>query len=287
MENMTAQIRQLPNGGNILRLFNSAKQKLGNSALTIRDYNELNESDKPNGYGRYERDKGTIWVQMRRPANVVEYCLAHEIGHVMQDAEGFPRVSIKDVLRSYKEHDEHGKSVHPAIVVCLHKLSDKISSLLLDPGADSFARANNLLSRGALLYMEQRDLESIGCIDLPEFNRERLTRGINEALNCIRCGTAPSLPGDMYALLVTARSAVIYAVQFLRYSEEDLFDSLDRKYKRNQSIIRKLGSELLAIIRQYDLNTVVGCQGAAKHLIANLQLPSETIGLRTSQEWLT
>ncbi len=287
MENMIEQIRRLPNGDNILRLFNSAKQKLGNSALTIRDYNEYDESGEPKGYGRYERDKGIIWIQMRHPANVVEYCLAHEVGHVMQDAEGFPRVSIKDVLRNYKEHDEHARLVHPDIVVRLHKLSDAISNLLLDPGADSFARANNLLSRGALRYMEQRDLKSIRRRDLPEFNRERLTHGINEALNSIKCGTAPSSPQYMRALLETARPAVIYAVLSLRYSEEGLFNRLDRKYKRNQSIIRKLGSELSDIRRQYELNTVIGCIGAAKHLIANLQLPSEAIGLRTSQEWLT
>jgi len=284
---MIEQIRRLPNGDNILRLFSSAKQKLGNSALTIRDYNECDESGELKGYGRYERDKGIIWIQMRHPANVVEYCLAHEVGHVMQDAEGFPRVSIKEVLRNYKEYDEHAKLVHPDIVVRIHRLSDAISNLLLDPGADSFTRANNLLSKGALLYMKQRDLKSIGRIDLPEFDRERLTYGINEALNSIKYGTAPSSPHDMRVLLETARFAVIYAVRSLRYSEEGLFDSLDRKYKRNQIIIHKLGSELLDIIREYELNTVIGCQGAAKHLIANFQLPSEAIGLRASQEWLT
>ena len=135
--------------------------------------------------------------------------------------------------------------------------------------------------------MKQRDLKSIGHIDLPEFDRKRLTYGINEALNSVKCGTAPSSPHYMRALLETARFAVIYAVRSLRYSEEGLFDSLDRKYKRNQIIIHKLGSELLDIIRQYGLNTITGCQEAAKCLIADFQLPSEAIGLRTSQEWLT
>lgn len=287
MESIIEQIMRLPNGDNILCLFSSAKQQLGKSALTIRDYNEYDESGELKGYGRYERDKGIIWIQIGHPDNVVEYCLAHEIGHVIQDAAGFPRVSIKEILRNYKEYDEHEKLVHPDIVVRIHRLSDAISNLLLDPGADLFARANSLLSRRALLYMKQRDLKSIVYIDLPEFDRKRLTYGINGALNSIKCGTAPSSPHDIRVLLETARFAVIYAVRSLRYSEEGLFDSLDRKYKRNQIIIHKLGSELLDIIRQYELNTIIGCQEAAKCLIANLQLPSEAIGLRAFQEWLT
>jgi hypothetical protein len=281
MESIIEQITQLPNGDNILCLFSSAKQKLGNNALAIRDYNEYGESYKPKNYGRYERDKGIIWIQMRHPVNVVEYCLAHEIGHVMQDAAGFPWVSIKDILRNCKF------TPLPDIIIRIHQLSGYISNLLLDPGADLFARANSLISRDALLYMKQKDLESISDIYLPEFDRKRLTDGIKAALNSVKCGTRPCSPQDMRLLLETARFALIYALLSLRYSEEGLFDSLDRKYKQNQIIIHKLGNELLDIRRQHELNTIIGCQEAAKCLIANLQLPSEAIGIRTSQGWLT
>jgi len=287
MKNLLEQIKQLPNGDNILRLFNEAKQALGNSTLTICDYNERGGDDVSKGYGRYEPEKGIIWIQMRHPDHVKEYILAHEIGHVMQGANGFPRVSIRDILRDWKEYNEHQELVHPDIVVRIHRLSDVISDLLLDPGADSFARANHLLSKDALLYMEERDIASICSIVLPAFDRERLCCGINEALDSIRGGTSPQSPQVMRALLETARFATVYAIRSLRYSQEDLFDCLDKKYKEDQLIIYALGRELLNIVGYYNLNTIIGCQKAAKHLIANLQLPSEAVGLRTFQEWLT
>jgi len=289
MESIIEQIRRLPNGDNILRLFSSAKQKLGNSALTIRDYNERGENGELKGYGRYERDKGVIWIQMRHPPNVVEYCLAHEIGHVMQDAEGFPRISIKDILRDYKVYHGNYQPEHPYIICSIHKLTERISGLILDPYADSFARLHKLSSRDALLYMKQRDLDEIQGKSQICFDSMALECGVTTVITSIKSGTDPDslqIVGELELQISAAVRALVYAIQSLRYSQESLFDCLSNKYIQEQPADYKLGEELLDLIGHYQLNTANACTNAAKDLINRLQLPPEAASLRTSQGWI-
>jgi hypothetical protein len=286
MKNALDRINQLPNSNSILSLYNKAKEEMDDSSLEIRDINEHPERNLLTSYGRYERDTRTIWMKTDLPDDVTEYIIAHEIGHVMQDANGFPQVSIRDVLRDCKIHNGDKELVYPDIIVRIHQLTNAISNLLLDSGADSFARINNLLSRDALSYMKHRDQKNIQCLDFPKFDRKKLAEGIDNTLNSIKKGTAPSSPQIMRLLLETARRAMVYAVYSLRYSQMGLFDSLDKKYGRKQLVIHKLGNELLDVLKPYELNTVVGCQKAAMRLINYLHLPSEAVGLRACQEWI-
>jgi hypothetical protein len=278
-------LSKLPKGQCLAQLLQEVQQELGNKSIILCDLRKHPDLVKARGYGRYESDKGIVWIRLYLPSDVTEFVLAHELGHLSQEAKGYPRVSLKDMLRNNSQHYKLRE-----MIVRIHRLAESITSLLQDPGADEFARAHDLLAKNALEYMRRRAQKEIDNDDcLPYFRAEQFEKGMEDVLDKVKHGGYLNSYHKMWGLLETVTHATVYATQLLRFSPYGLFDSLYAVYQRKRPKIQKLGENLANIAQSQELGTASAseCEEVGEKLIAYLQIPNEVIGLKIADKWLS
>lgn len=279
-------ILNLPKGQYLIQLLDIAQKEVGNS-IKLCDFAKYPEPSKAKGYGRYESDKQIIWIRLDLPSHVTEFVVAHELGHSLQQVRGFPRVSIKDILRNFKVYDKQKGLVHPDIIVRIHWLTDNITNLLLDSGADEIARAYGLLTKEALEYLKCKDQTGINSVLLPDFDSHEFKASIEDVLQKVKNGACPPSHFKVCGLLEVVRLATVYSILFNRYSPHSLFASLDDVYRQNLPKVRDLGKQLAGIAQIHKLLTPDGCKEIAKKLVEYLQVPQDAVGVRVADGWLT
>jgi len=269
-------IVNLPKSNYLIQLLDIAQKEVGKT-IKLCDFDKYPEPNKAKGYGRYESEKQIIWIRLGMPSHVTEFVIAHELGHSLQQVRGYPRVSIKDTLRM---------GTYPPVIIYIHALADKISGLLLDPGADETARTYGLLTKQALEYLRDEDEKSIKSIVLPDFDGNELRCSIKNVLQNLASGQWPP-DDDSVSLLELARLATVYATLCHRYDPHGLFGVLDDVYKRNLPTVRELGIKLADIAQIPKLQTADGCKEIAKQLIKYLQIPQEAVGVKVADKWIS
>ena len=259
-------------------------QKEVSKTIKLCDFDKYPEPNKAKGYGRYESEKQIVWIRVGMPSHVTEFVIAHELGHSLQQVRGYPRVSLKDVLRNFKVYNKQNQLVHPDIIVRIHSLTDRISNLLLDTGADETARAYGLLTKQALEYLRDEDEKSIKSIVLPDFDVHQFRTVIEDALKEVIKNQCPPSPQNIRSLLELARLSIVYATLDLRYNPYGLFQPLDDFYKKNLSTVREFGKKLAEVAKISKLKTPDGCREIAKHLLGYLQIPQEAVGVKVADK---
>ncbi len=279
-------ITNLPKSQCVIQLLDIAQKEVGSRPIRFCDLSKYPEQSKAKGYGRYESDKQIIWIRLGLPSYVTEFVVGHELGHSLQWARGYPRVSIRDMLRDFRVSNEQKQS-HPDIIVRIHWLTDGISNLLQDPGADEIARTYGLLTKEALEYLRSEDQTGIKSIVLPDFDCVKFRSNVESVLEKIWLGQNPTSHYDFVSSLETARLATVYVTQKLRYEPFGLFKLNDNAYEENRPTVRKLGRKLAAIVESHKLQTPKGCKEIAEKLIEYLQIPQDAVGIRVADSWIT
>ena len=271
-----AYIENLPKSQCVSQLLGIAQKEAKEAhsrPLKLCDFAKHPEPSKAKGYGRYESDKQIIWIRLGLPSYVTEFVVAHELGHSLLQVRGYPRVSLKDTLRTLCAGS------YPATIICLQALTDGISNVLLDPGADEIARTYGLFTKQALEYLRCEDQTGITSTALTPFDGNELRCSIKNVLQNLASGQWPP-DDDSVSLLELARLATVYATLCHRYDPHGLFGVLDDVYKRNLPTVRELGIKLADIAQISKLQTADGCKEIAKQLIKYLQIPQEAVGVK-------
>ena len=178
------------------------------------------------------------------PAAAREATAAHELAHIVQTAEGFPRARVPPG----KPYSKYGR------------LAERLSGLALDLHADRWA-----LKRG---FDVARALASSA---LPEVMQAMSTRPVKSE-SAYKSAHKRSADGTDTLLL-----AVDYASFRLRLGRSGIFGELDRLWTLRWPESRRLGQELARALARRRFGSASSCRRVMETALKLLKIPPEII----------
>jgi hypothetical protein len=223
--------------------------------------------------GYHDREDGTerIWLDAAMPYTEQEAIAAHELAHVMQEKESYPRLFSISGLR--------GKPLSYS----LERLTIKTNNLVMDVSADRWAvnHGFDLQKVFSLINMD----EIVTAMRNQPLQEEAADWGTYLAgLNRLAAGLAQTQKAPAnYAIgeeADTQGMAMDYAALHLRMGRYGLFDKLDMLWKEHWPVSRKLGEEIAAIVRANGTETPQKCRATFRKIIDFLKIPPPLIEIR-------
>jgi hypothetical protein len=286
---MTDSQIQLPKSASLRKLIQEVETALGDKPLMFCPAEEHPSQEKPK-WGRYEQREGAdiVWIGPGLPQSTFIYVAAHELCHALQKANGFPRVSRRDVLDQMLEKTE-GRM--PLALISFVRLADKLSNLVLDPGADHLVKRQGFVCKDGLEYMCKFQQEGIQS-QCTSFDRDKLAAFVcgllewgkrakpEEYMEYVR----ENADIDVYTL----GQATVYAVFRFRYEPYGLWEHLDKAFVERQPGAKALGEQLFDIACRYELATPAGCRDAAVRVLEHLGISADVFGVKSQStgKWL-
>ncbi len=211
--------------------------------------------------GFHDKSGGTerVWLDPNLPSNAEEATAAHELGHIMQSTEVYPRVSTT--------------------VPALEHLASRINDLVMDESADLWAIRHGFDMSEAFVNIGLNNL-------INHINHLAVTVepanwvGYFAFLNKLLLGAADGTPIAMPAEMDTQVMTVDYAGLSLRLGRYGLFSDLDAVWAKHWPISRKMGKELISLLGE--MKTLDECRIALGKIIIFLKVPAQLITLPRS-----
>ena len=215
--------------------------------VAIQSRNGPDSTDRLLVQGYVEQDGGTerIWLDGHLPPRAREATAAHELAHVVQSAEGFPRVKATTDAGPLSSE--------------LERLAQRINFLVLDLHADRWAAR-----RG---FDVQQALASSGLPEVIAAMRDRLSRNAANSHQPARL--------DINTLVM----AVDYAALRLRLKRSELADELERPWLRGWPASAMLGRELVGALARRRFSSPASCRRAMETVLMKLRVPPELISI--------
>ena len=223
------------------------------------------------GYHDSTDGEERVWLDDALPYTAQEATAAHELAHVIQSREGYPR--------AYSIMNEQGEPLFPA----LERLAARATNLVLDESADLWA-----ISRG---FDMGKALSAIGLNGLIRdiSGRETPAEAIDwesyyaslETLALeIKSGRRPDKSSSIGAEAGTQATALDYAGLSLRLERYGLFGRLDTLWAERWPVSRGMGQEMAAIVTRDGVQSGDACRRTLGEIIAYLRVPSPLLGIK-------
>ena len=211
--------------------------------------------------GFHDSFEGTerVWLDPSLPEGAQEGTAAHELGHIMQSMERYPRAT--------------------SIVPALDHLAARITDLVMDESADLWAIRRGFDVRLAFGEIGLKNLVSHinGKIATPE----PADWGAYSAFLHTLASRKPAEktgPVELPPEAGTQVMALDYAGLSLRLGRYGLFDGLDAAWSTQWPVSRKMGKELSGLLGE--MKTRAGCRAALDKIILFLKVPPPLIEIR-------
>jgi hypothetical protein len=213
--------------------------------------------------GFHQSSGGTesIWLDASLPALAAEVTAAHELGHIMQSEEGYPRVS----------------SVNPA----LNHLATRIHDLVMDESADLWAIGHGFDMSEAFGKVGLRNL--VNHISRQAVNAEPADWDAYLAfLRKLAVQGNNAEHADLIELPPEAGTQVMildYAGLSLRLGRYGLFKELDSVWAIHWPISQRMGKELLGLLGE--MKTLAECRESLEKIVSFLKIPPRLIKINS------
>jgi len=202
-----------------------------------------------------------IWLDPNLPESAEEATAAHELGHIMQSMERYPRAS--------------------SIVPALDHLVARITNLVMDESADLWAIRHGFDMSRAFGKIGLKNLVS-------HINRQAATpepADWNAYFAFLRKliphgNTAGDAPGELPPEVGTQIMVLDYAGLSLRLGRYGLFDGLDAAWSTHWPVSRKMGKELTDVLGE--MKTRDECREALEKIVIFLKIPPPLIKIPRS-----
>jgi hypothetical protein len=239
--------------------------------LPLQNYHNRRFRDIVQGY--HDREDGTerIWLDATMPYTEQEAIAAHELAHVMQEKESYPRL--------FSISGPRGKPLSDS----LERLTAKSNNLVMDISADLWAvnhgfdlqRAFTLINMDEIISAIQNQPLKKEAADWETY-LARLNRLAGELAQ------TQQAPAD-YAIGAEADTqgmALDYAALSLRMGRYGLFDRLDRLWTEHWPVSSQMGKEIAAIVKANGTETPQKCRATFRKVIDFLKIPPPLIEIR-------
>jgi hypothetical protein len=245
------------------------QEGLGSGIVFLPLQNYRNRSLRDTVQGYHDKKNGTerIWLDATMPYTEQEAIAAHELAHVMQEKESYPRL--------FSISDARGQPLYNT----LERLVTRTNNLVMDVSADRWAvnHGFDLQRVFALINMD----EIVSAVQKLPLKKEAADwKTYLAGLN--RLAQSPQVPDD-YAIGAEADTqgmAMDYAALHIRMGHYGLFDELDMLWKEHWPVSRRLGKEIAAIVKANGTDTPQKCRAAFREIINHLKIPPSLIEIR-------
>jgi hypothetical protein len=232
----------------------SIQERLGRKIVFLPLEGRRSSLLRSNVGGYHDSSWGTerVWLDASLPFNAAEATAAHELGHIMQKAEGYPRVS--------------------STVPALEHLASRINDLVMDESADMWAIKHGFDMSKAFGKIGLKNLINHICRQAPAAEPadwDRYFAYMGKLVPDMKTGESEGLGTQIMVL--------DYAGLSLRLGRYGLFEQLDAAWAKQWPISRKMGKELLGTLG--GMNTRDECREALQKIIAFLKIPPPLINL--------
>jgi len=239
--------------------------------LPLQNYPNRRLRDTVRGY--HDSDDGVerIWLDFTMPYAEQEAVAAHELAHIMQDKDGYPRVfSVKNLQEQ-------------PLLDSLERLAARTNNLVMDESADLWAIKHGFDLKKVFSRIRFDDV--ISAINGNPAQKEaadwkmyyaglrKIARELKE-MNPVRDGFA------IGAEAVTQGLALDYAALSLRMGRYGLFDKLDRFWANRWPVSRSKGKELADIVKANGTANPGECRRTFEEILAFLRIPAPLISIR-------
>ncbi len=225
---------------------------------TVRGYHDSNNQEE------------RVWLDVTMPYQAQEATAAHELAHVMQNKQRYPRTS------SITGQDGH------LLIPALEHLATRINNLVMDESADLWA-----ISRG---FNIGKALDNIGLDQLLDrlnhraFEAEAVDwdgyyAGLQKLVLILTVASSPE-PFKIGTEVDTQVMALDYAGLSLRLERYGLFPGLDSIWAEHWPVSRKMGKELASLVQVNGVENRDKCRQVFEKIIAFLKIPTSLIILR-------
>jgi len=247
--------------------------KLGHSVLFLdmKSYPDSLTRRIVRGYHDSRDGVERVWLDSTMPYAAQEAIAAHELAHVMQEAENYPRV---DSIA--------GSDGHPLIAAMGH-IAAGINNLVMDEAADLWATRRGFDMGKALAQtgldsivrrLERLSTTAESCDwDRYQAQLERLAREV-------KAGNTGAGPIGLRPEANTQAMSLDYGGLFLRLEPYGLFEKLDRLWAEHWPISRGVGKELAAIVKTNGVEDQAKCRQSLEKIIAFLGIPAALMTIR-------
>jgi hypothetical protein len=222
------------------------------------------------GYHDTYRGQERIWLDPGLPYTAQESTAAHELAHIIQRNEGYPR--------AFSIADSHGVP----FIGELERLATLTNDLVMDESADLWA-----ISRG---FDMGKALKHIGLnAFISSLNKQAVEAepgdwktyfsGIQKLVQAFNHGKPGKPPFEIGPEVNTQAMALDYAGLSLRLARYDLFDGLESVWIKRWPVSRGMGKELAAIVKQNGVAGREQCRQSLEGIIAFLKIPAPLLGI--------
>jgi hypothetical protein len=223
------------------------------------------------GYRDNDDENERIWLDERLPRLAQEATAAHELGHVVQRKEGYPRISAV--------RGENGRPLYPA----LERIAARASDIVLDDNADQWAIRHGFNMSHALRQIDLKGTVSgLGSepIEPEASDWERYFSGLAELAAALVNHKKPARDLEIGSEANTQAMAMDYAGLSLRLGRYSLFDGLDATWQKHWPLSRKMGKHLAAIISSNGVENRTKSIRALEKIAVFLKIPAPLIQIR-------
>jgi hypothetical protein len=221
------------------------------------------------GYHESADGEERIWLDSDLPYMAMEATAAHELAHIVQLKEGYPRVS-----------SIRGDDGQPLIPTLEH-LAARARNLVMDESADLWAIARGFDMGKALGDIGLNRL--LRQLDHKAVEREAAAwdayfAELDELARLLKAGKlvkAVEIPAEVETQVMT----LDYAGLSSRLARYGLFGGLDEAWQQHWPVSRAMGKELAEIVRLNGVENAANCREALNKTVAFLKIPAPLISI--------
>jgi len=250
----------------------AVRQGLGRDIVffSLEQFGDPRLKNGVSGYHDSASGQERIWLDPSLPYTAQESTAAHELAHIIQRHEGYPRVfSIVD-SRGFP------------LVAELERLAALINDLVMDASADLWAISHGFDMGKALRHIGLNALISSlnkQAVEAEPADWNTYFSGIQKLAQALNESKLRKPPFKIGPELNTQAMALDYAGLSLRLERYGLFEGLDRLWSERWPVSRGIGIELAAIIKQDDVADPDQCRRSLEEIMAFLKIPAPLLGI--------
>jgi hypothetical protein len=223
------------------------------------------------GYRDNDGERERIWLDERLPRLAQEATAAHELGHVVQHKEGYPRI--------YSIRSGNGRPIFPTLA----RVAARASDIALDDNADQWAIRHGFDMSHALRQIDLRGtvdgLKSKPIITEPS-DWETYYAGLDKLAAALSKGKMPKRDPGIGGEAGTQAMAMDYAGLSTRMERYGLFDGFDGLWAEHWPVSREMGKRLATIVKRSGVENRDKTARTLEKIVVFLKIPAPLIELR-------
>jgi hypothetical protein len=236
--------------------------------LPVQDHPKTVVRSMAQGYRDSDGERERIWLDACLPRLAQEATAAHELGHVVQRKERYPRIS------SFR--GSAGRPLFPS----LERIAARASDVVLDESADLWA-----IKRGFNMSYALRQIDLKGTvaglksepIEKEASDWKTYYAGLNRLASILGKRKTPPPSFEIGPEASTQAMAMDYAGLSLRLKRYGLFDGLDATWGKHWPVSRKMGKQLAVTVSLNGVQNREKCRLAIEKIAAFLNIPEPLI----------